>query len=278
MTRTGAFLVVLLLAGCSSTQTISGATTVAPETTAVTTEAGATTTAPSPAPPSTAAGSTTVPPNSTAPGGDCPGASGIPSGADIGTSITGDIDGDLVDDTITEYSLNGVPHVHSQLAAGGQSDTEVAIGFADHVQISFEDVDYAPAADVKPPVAVLAIGATKAGTAVYTFLTNTTEYCIQPWHTDDGQMWVGRLSSEGPYEGLLCEGAMGHRYYNVVSAESDGAGNVTVAQQPFHHNFTTIVFDAALPPQVVPDDANASAAYGDIYHCDHDPLFHPPGG
>ena len=45
--------------------------------------------------------------------------------AAISTTIYGDVDGDLADDTITEYSLDGVPHVHSLLASGGQSDAAV---------------------------------------------------------------------------------------------------------------------------------------------------------
>jgi hypothetical protein len=261
------------LAACTSsssgagTGSTGGSTTFSPTTTAgASTSAAATST-------SGLGAVTTVPTITTAAGGTCAGAGGIPATADVGDTITGDIDGDLVADTITEYSLDGVPHVHSRLATGGQSDVEVPIGAADHVSISFEDFDYSLGATTKPPVAVLAIGATQAGTAVYTFLTNTPQYCIQPWHDASATMWVGRLSMQGPYEGLSCEIAAGHRFNAVNEAVPDAAGNLTVVQTVFHHNFTRIEFDAPLPSFTVPDTPANEKQYGDLFDCDHAPVI-----
>jgi hypothetical protein len=268
------FAVVGSLSACTSdtsgtgTASTGGSTTFAPVTTSGTESSAASTSTSGPIAPSTAASVTT-----TGVGTACAGASGIPANADVGDTITGDIDGDLVDDTITEYSLDGVPHVHSRLATGGQSDAEVPIGNADHVSISFEDFDYSLGAATKPPVAVLAIGATQAGTAAYTFLTNTPQYCIQPWHDTGGTMWVGRLSMQGPYEGLSCEIAAGNRFYAVNEAVPDGAGNLTVTQTVFHHNFTRIDFDPPLASFTVPDTPANQHQYGDFFDCDHDPLF-----
>ncbi len=267
----GCTLALAVAAGCSSSQTLGATTTSGPATTSTVAESTTTT---GTAAPTTTAPATTAAPTTTAPSsGTCAGSAGIPPGADVGASISGDIDGDLVDDTVTEYSIGGVPHVHATLASGGQSDAEVAIGFADHVSISFEDFDYSLGAPTKPPVAVLAIGATKAGTAVYTFLTLTTQYCIQPWHDGSGTMWVGRISAEGPYEGLSCEIAAGSRYYAVNSAEPDGVGGWNVTQTVFRHNFTLIQFNPPLPVVNVPDGPTVQHQYGDFFGCDHPPLF-----
>jgi hypothetical protein len=226
--------------------------------------------------PSTAASSTpatTAVTSAPPPADSCPGDAGIPAGADIGTTIHGDIDGDLHPDTITEYSLGGVPHVHYTLFTGGQSDAVVQIGFGDHVGISFEDFDHSAGAADPPPVAVLAIGATKAGTAQFTFLTNDIHYCIQPWHRATGEMFVGRIAQDGPYEGLRCDGAAGSVHYLLTSAGPDGAGNLTVTETPIRHNFTRIDFEATLPTETVPDNDANHHLYGDITGCAHAPLF-----
>lgn len=209
----------------------------------------------------------------TAGGDSCTGADGIPNGADIGATIHGDVDGDLADDTITEYSLNGTPHVHSQLASGGQSDAEVQIGNADHVEISFYDFDYSLGAPTKPAVAVLAIGASSAGSAVFAILTNTIHYCIAPWHIDDGSMFVGRISAQGPYEGLFCDHAAGSVYNNLTTAEPDGIGGWNVTTTLLHHNFTLLTMDPRQIFNTVGTDADIQAQYGDIVGCDHAPLF-----
>ncbi|MEI8240104.1 MAG: hypothetical protein WCI22_11845 [Actinomycetota bacterium] len=190
----------------------------------------------------------------------------------MSSTIHGDIDGDLHADTVTEYSLGGVPHIHAHLFTGGQSDVALPLGNASHVTISFEDFDYALGASTKPPVAVLAIGATKAGTAVFSFLTLTTHYCIRAWHTSAGQLFVGRISNEPIYQGLTCDTAMGHRYYSLVTATPTATG-VDVAQQVFHHNFTTVLLDASLPIQHEAASASVPHLYGDFSGCDHSPLF-----
>jgi hypothetical protein len=190
----------------------------------------------------------------------------------VSTTIHGDIDGDLLPDTVTEYSLSGQPHVHARLASGRQSDTALPIGNADHVTISFENFDYSLGAATKPPVAVLAVGATKAGTAVFSFLTLTPQYCIRAWHTSAGQLFVGRISHEPIYQGLMCETAMGHRYYSLTTAAPAGSG-FDVSQQVFRHNFTTVVLDPPLAAQHVAASADIPHLYGDFAGCDHAPLF-----
>lgn len=271
---TFAGLTALVVAGCSSTNSSSGAsspdaeptTTIEVATTAATVPATVATTVPATAPPTTAGGGGGV-------GNTCAGADGIPNGADIGATIHGDVDGDLADDTITEYSLEGIPHVHSQLASGGQSDTEVRIGNADHVEISFYDFDYSLGAPTKPAVAVLAIGATSAGSAAFAILTNTIHYCIAPWHTDDGNMFVGRISAQGPFEGLFCDHAAGSVYNNLTYAEPDGIGGWNVTTTLLHHNFTLLIQDAPQTFNTAGTDADIQAQYGDIVGCDHAPLF-----
>ena len=264
-------LAALLTVGCSSTNSSSGASSQVAEPTSTepastTSAVDVATTLPATVPP-TGAAPTTVAPNA------CAGADGIPAGADIGATISGDVDGDLADDTITEYSLNGVPHVHSQLASGGQSDAEVQIGNADHVEISFYDFDYSLGAPTKPAVAVLALGATSAGSMAFAILTNTIHYCIAPWHTDGGGMFVGRISAQGPYEGLFCDHAAGSVYNNLTYAEPDGIGGWNVTTTLLHHNFTLLTFDAPQTFNTAGTDAEIQAQYGDIVGCDHPPLF-----
>ncbi|MCB0980053.1 MAG: hypothetical protein H6513_03920 [Acidimicrobiaceae bacterium] len=256
-------------AATSTSAPDSTATSVAPATATTATPATATTATPTTAAPSTAAPTTPA----TTPSGGCGGASGIPAGADLGTVIHGDIDGDLADDTVTEYSLDGVPHVHAQLATGGQSDAVVQIGFADHVQINFHDFDHSLGADVPPPVAVLAVGAAQTGTAYYTLLTLTTHYCIQPWHVSGGAMFVGHVSAQGPFEGLMCDGGMGHIFTSMTQAENTGGNNWHITTTLMHHNFTLVTFDAPQAFDTTGTEASIVAQYGDIVGCGRAPLF-----
>ncbi|MCE9623380.1 MAG: hypothetical protein K8R99_13650 [Actinomycetia bacterium] len=261
-------LALASITGCSSTSSSSASSSPSAEPTigSSTTTAATVPVTVAPTVPATAA-PTTVDPDS------CSGADGIPSGADIGATILGDVDGDLADDTITEYSLNGVPHVHSQLASGGHSDAEVQIGNADHVEISFYDFDYSLGAPTKPAVAVLAIGATSAGSAAFAILTNTIHYCIAPWHLDDGSMFVGRISAQGPFEGLFCDHAAGNVYNNLTYAEPDQIGGWNVTTTLLHHNFTLLIMDAPQTFVASGTEADIQAQYGDIVGCDHAPLF-----
>ncbi|CAN5420750.1 hypothetical protein BH10ACT2_BH10ACT2_12040 [soil metagenome] len=256
-------LTAMLAAGCSSTSSSSASSSPPAEPT--TTESNSTVATVATTVPATAAPTTA--------GSTCDGASGIPAGAEVGATILGDVDGDLANDTITEYSLNGVPHVHSQLATGGQSDAAVQIGNADHVEISFIDFDYSLGAAVPPPVAVLAIGATSAGSAAFAFLTNTPHYCIQPWHLEGGEMFVGRISAQGPYEGLFCDHAAGSVYNNLTTAQPDTVGGWDVTTRLLHHNFTLIQIDAAQTLNVAMTEPEIQAQYGDINGCGHAPLF-----
>ena len=242
--------------GDTTTSTVGVSTTLTPTTLAPTTLAPPPTPAPTAAPTTAGGGG----------GGGCPGASGIAPGADIGTVLHGDIDGDLADDTVTEYSLDGVPHVHAFLATGGHSDAVVQIGFADHVSIKFTDFDHSLGAPTPPPVAVMAIGAAAAGTAYFSILILTTEYCIRPWHIG-GSMFVGHISQAGPFEGLWCDGAAGHIYYSLTSIEDAGGGNWDVTTQLMHHNFTALSLDAPDTFTVTMSEADMLDLYANLNPC-----------
>ena len=266
----------LAVVGCSGSDSSSGTTpasTALPTTTrlAPLTTAAATTIEPTPTPgpattPAPTVAPTTVP--ATTPVVDCAEPATIPSAATDLVAINGDIDGDTLNDVVTSYALKGVPHIHATLATGGNSDTEVPIGNADTVAIQFIDFDHALGASVPPPVAVLAIGATKAGTAVGAFLTLTPKYCIRVWHnnTTDDTLFTFRVSAEPIYQGLECDGAAGSINHTLTTAEQNPGGDWTVTLQPFGHNFTTVDLH---PVQTitVPDGPGIQHEYGDITSC-----------
>jgi hypothetical protein len=271
--------IVLAMASCSDSDRSSGSSVASSvvttsTTTAVTTPVDTTTStvvpttpAPTTAPPPTTAAPTTAPATtlvSTA----CPTGTTIPSAATNLVAINGDIDGDTLNDVVTSYSLDGVPHVHATLATGGNSDAEVPIGNADTVSIQFMDFDHALGAAIPPPVAVLAIGPTKAGTAVGAFLTLTPKYCIRVWHnnTTDDTLFTFRISAEPIYQGLQCDGAAGSINHSLTTAEQNPGGDWAVTIQPFGHNFTTVELH---PVQniTVPDDPDIQHEYGDLTSC-----------
>ena len=272
----------LALAACGSSGTSSGTSTTAVTVATTATTTPATTAAPTtaapaattPAVPATDAPTTPAPTNAPtttaqASNTNCPGGTTIPSGATNLVAINGDIDGDTLNDVVTSYSLYGIPHVHATLATGGNSDTEVPIGNADTVSIQFMDFDYALGAAVPPPVAVLAIGATKAGTAVGAFLTLTPKYCIRVWHnnTTDNTLFTFRISAEPIYQGLFCDGAMGHTNHSLSTAEPNPDGSWTITLQPFGHNFTTVELHSPDPTFVAADGPEVRRDYGDITTC-----------
>jgi hypothetical protein len=258
------------LIGCgdpgASSGTSASSSSSAPTTTVVTTTP-ATTAPPSTAAPATSPGSSEVPASTApTPQSACPGPATIPSAATQLAAINGDIDGDTMNDVVTSYSLDGVPHVHATLATGGNSDAEVPIGFANTVSISFLDFDHSLGAEVPPPVAVLAIGATKAGTAVGAFLTLTPGYCIGPWHDGD-HIFTFRISAEPPYQGLFCDGAMGSIIHSLSTAEQNPGGDWTITLAPFGHNFTTVDLHGPDSTFVVPDGPDVRHDYGDLTSC-----------
>ena len=273
--------IVLGLAACddsgSSTETTSASpavttstTTPAPITTAATTTVSGGTT--STTTPSNTLPQDTVPPDTvpvdTGPAPVCAGQpAGIPTGATNLVAINGDIDGDTIADVVTSYALNGVPHVHATLATGRSSDVEVPLGNADTVEIRFMDFDHAGGASVPPPLAVLAIGASKAGTAVATFLTLTPEYCIRVWHSStDDSLFTFRISAEPIYEGLLCDGAAGSIIHSLTTAQQNPAGDWNVTVQPFGHDFTTVQLHD-IENLTVPDGPDIRHQYGDLTSC-----------
>ena len=266
-------VIVLAMASCDDSDSSSGssvASSAATSTTvaATTTVESTTTVVPTTPAPTTAPAPPTVAPTTAPVSTACPTGTPLPGAATNLVGISGDIDGDTLNDTVTSYTLDGVPHVHAELATGGNSDTEVPIGFADTVSIQFMDFDHALGAAVPPPVAVLAIGATKAGTAVGAFLTLTPQYCIRVWHnnTTDDTLFTFRISAEPIYEGLQCDGAAGSINHSLTTAQQNPGGDWAVTLQPFGHNFTTVELH---PVQniTVPDDPDIQHEYGDLTSC-----------
>jgi hypothetical protein len=272
-----AVVAVVACAGCSSDGDSSGtstastvastSTTVAPSTT-VAAPTTTTTAVPATDAPTTPAPTTAPATTSPAPSTACPTGTTIPSAATDLVAINGDIDGDTVNDVVTSYSLDGVPHVHATLATGGNSDAEVPIGNADTVTIQFMDFDHSLGAAVPPPVAVLAIGPTKAGTAVGAFLTLTPQYCIRVWHnnTTDDTLFTFRISAEEPFQGLQCDGAAGSINHSLTTAQQNADGTWATTIQPFGHDFTTVELHD-VQDQTVPDDPDIQHQYGDLTSC-----------
>jgi hypothetical protein len=266
-----------LAASCSddgsstATTAASTSTSVAASTTTESpTSTEAATTTPSTAAPTTSAApaSTGAPATTTVPTPTCATGAPIAAGATNVATISGDIDGDTLADTVTSYTLGGVPHVHATTAAGGDSDVEVPVGNADTVSISFMDFDHSLGAEVPAPLAVLAIGAAKAGTAVGTFLTLNPQYCIRVWHnnTTDDTLFTFRISAEPIYEGLQCDGAAGSINHSLTSAEPNSAGGFDVTLQPFGHDFTTVQLHP-VENLTVPADPDIQHEYGDLTSC-----------
>jgi hypothetical protein len=192
----------------------------------------------------------------------------IPSGATDQVAINGDIDGDTVADVVTSYALDGVPRVHATLATGLNSDVEVPIGNAATVAIQFLDFDHSAGAAVPPPLAVLAVGATKAGTAVATFLTLTPEHCIRVWHNNaiDDSLFTFRISAEPIYQGLQCDGAAGSIIHSLTTAQQNPSGDWKVTVQPFGHDFTTVQ-PHEIQNLTVADSPDIQHQYGDLTSC-----------
>jgi hypothetical protein len=202
----------------------------------------------------------------------CPGITTLPAGAVTGDQITGNLDGDGLDDTVTAYTAaDGIPHVFVQRGSGNASDAAVPISPADHVSISFEDVDHALGAAVPPPLVVLAIGAGPAGSAVATFLSLNTDGCLQQWQLSSGP-FTFLIDQRGPFSGLLCDGAAGRRFYVLRTATPDGAGNVVTSSLEISHTGVFVTL-ARLGDETIPDDPSVQHNFGDILNCDHPPIF-----
>ena len=208
----------------------------------------------------------------TTPGRVCPGITSIPAGAVVGDRIVGNLDGDGANDTLTAYTAaDGTPHVFVVRGSGSASDAAVPISPADHVSISFEDVDHSLGAPVPPPLVVLAFGDGPAGSAVATFLSLNTDGCIQQWQLGTGPFTFS-IDQRGPFSGLLCDGAAGRRFYVLRTATPDGAGNVLTTSVQISHTGVFVTL-ARLGDETIPDDPSVQHLYGDIQNCDHPPLF-----
>ncbi len=261
------------LAACSSdnntsatTTSVATTTTVAETTTssvAPTTTVAETTTAPATAPP-------TAPPT-TASASPCPGRAAVPNSATNVATISGDVDGDVVDDTVTSYTADGVPHVHVDRSDGASSDIELPLGFADSVSIGFEDIDHALGAPQPPPLVVLAIGAGNAGSAFGAFLSLDADGCLGQW-TLNGSPFSFRISQQGPFTGLTCDGAAGSIHYSLVDAEQQPDSSWNVSTQELTHDLLVATL-TPLPDFTVPDSPDIAAQFGDINNCTTAPLF-----
>ena len=98
--------------------------------------------------------------------------------------------------------------------------------------ISFEDVDYSAGAQTPPPQAVMVTGTGANSDGIlanFTFLTNTSRYCIGQWtytppdRPTEPFQWVA-LQEPGHVTGMICEGAAGSRYYTLVDSEQRATG------------------------------------------------------
>ena len=275
------------------------------------TTAAATTTAPA----TTIAVTTSSVTDTTAPGADvettvasqpvCPGPAALPADADIGDQITGNVDGDEVDDVVTAYTgADSAPHVFLQRGSGGGSDVTLPLGYSTMVKISFEDFDRSVGAVTPPPLVVMAIGAGQAGSAPVTFLSAVEDaggaICLAQWVLE-GQPFTFTVDQRGPYSGLLCDHAAGRTYYVLRTATPiDPATTTTVATTvPPTVAGSSTSSSSTLPPVTVaftttatqidhegaavtltelggvdiPDDPELPQKYGDIVGCDHPALF-----
>ncbi len=202
----------------------------------------------------------------------CPGITSVPADAITGDQITGNLDGDGVDDTVIAYTAaDGTPHVFVRRGSGNGSDAAVPISPADHVSISFEDVDHTLGAAVPPPLVVLAIGDGPAGSAVATFLSLNTDGCVQQWQLSSGP-FTFLIDQRGPFSGLLCDGAAGRRFSVLRTATPDGAGSVVTTALEISHTGVFVTL-ARLGDETIPDDPSVQHNFGDIQNCDHPPIF-----
>ena len=235
-------------------------------------------------------------------GPTCAGPTELPAGADASHQITGNVDGDGVDDVVTAYTGDdGAPHVFLQRGSGGGNDVMLPLGYSNTVSISFEDFDHSVGSVTPPPLVVMAIGAGQAGSAPVTFLSaveSAGAICLTQWQLD-GQPFTFEIDQREPYSGLLCDHAAGHTYYVLrTAAPIDPATTTTVAttlppstipgestttlpRVTFAFTTTATQIDHAgatvtltpLGGDNIPDDPSVKSKFGDILGCDHPPLF-----
>ena len=202
--------------------------------------------------------------------GECGGAA-VPDGATGVQSITGDIDGDAVDDTVTLYSTGIEWRVHVTSSARRRtSDTAIETTLdeiADEATVALADIDDPPA------IMVTLQGPNDLGiTANFTFLTLTPDYCVAQWiyrnarGFDEPFEWVA-LQEPGHVTGMICDGEPGARVYRLVDSEQDADGAWRVINRTLTHDFTRA--EISFPPEeTVPDSPDFAARYGSIVGCD----------
>lgn len=204
----------------------------------------------------------------------------IPTDAADVQAGAADIDGDLVDDSITLYRRGEAWHIRATSSVKGwASDTTVTLDVHEQLELSFENIDYALGAETPPPLAVMVTGSganDRGVLANFTFLTNTPEYCIEQWtYTPPNRptepfQWVARR--DGRFvTGMICEGAAGSRYYSLVDSTRNDDGSWAVITRLLTHDFTTAAIQFQ-PEQTVADSPGFVDQYGNIVGCDHPPV------
>lgn len=206
----------------------------------------------------------------------------VPAVAGNVQSISGDIDGDLVDDTATLYSVNGEWHVNATSSVTGKSsDATIDIDVDDTMTISFEDIDHSDAAATKPPPSAMALGGGPNDEGIignFTFLTFDADFCIGPV----GVLEQPRRGRAVPVGGTA-RARSRHRHelrgrHAIPSllARRQRAERrwLLESRHPPPHPRLTRAEIEFLPEQTVADSPEIVKRYGNINGCDH-PLLVP---
>jgi hypothetical protein len=204
---------------------------------------------------------TTVPPTAPPGGGAVP-CQQPPAGATTVQTINGDVDGDQVDDTVTLLNAGGQWWVQATSSVRGWSSAaRVSVNVDDAMSIGFFDFDYSLGAGPQAQaVRATGTGANSDGIIEnFTFLSNTSGYCIGQWVYEGAPFqWVS-LVEPGHVTDLCVEGAMGTQYKSLVDAVQNDDGTWHVIIRLLEHNFTTAVI-TGLSDEVVPADPDLGGA------------------
>ena len=198
------------------------------------------------------------------------GAASVPDGATNVRSITGDIDGDDVDDAITLYAVDDEWRVHATSSVTGKaSDAVLDLALGESIEVATVSL-----ADVDVPAAVMvtAEGPNDLGIdANFTFLTLNRDYCVEQWiyrnaeEVDEPFEWVA-LQEPGHVTGMICEGSARPRTYRLVDSEQNADGTWRVVNRILTHDFTRA--EISFPPDdTVADSPDFAADYGSIVGC-----------
>ena len=208
-----------------------------------------------------------VAPVSIPPAGEC-GSATVPAGATDVQTIEGDIDGDVVDDTVTLYAIDGDWRVLvTSSVKGTASDAAISLTVSETAAVRLADID-SPAA-----IMVTTQGPNDLGIiSNFTFLTLNPDYCVAQWiyrnaqGVDEPFQWVA-LEEPGHVTGMICEDDGGSRRYRLVDSEQNDDGSWRVVNRILTHNFTRAEIEF-LDPDTVADSPTFTDEYGSIVGCD----------